>query len=66
MQPYLSLPASSPFMATERIHEPGTQRHVAKALRGREKEGLVNGKGAHELRATRPKAYTAGAYLRFP
>ena len=28
-------------MATERIHEPGTKKEVAKALRGSEKEGLV-------------------------
>ena len=28
-------------MATERIHEPGTQNEVAKALKGRENEGLV-------------------------
>ena len=41
LQPYLSLPASSPFMANERGPEPETQEEVAKALRGREKEGLV-------------------------
>lgn len=44
---YLSLPVSSPFtpfMATERSHEPGTQKEVAKVLGGREKEerSLIN------------------------
>ena len=41
---YLSLPASSPFtpfMTTERSHEPGTQKEVAKALGGRKKEELA-------------------------
>ena len=38
---YNNRTASPPFMATERIHEPGTQNEVAKALRGRKKEGLV-------------------------
>ena len=41
LQPYLSLPASSPFMANKRIHDLGTQKEVAKALRVGEKEGLV-------------------------